>query len=462
MSSGGKHDTAVPRRRSRRILTVLGVLVLVCGLVVGYAHWHLHRLETADVAWSTPLDHGGDVVVAAGRVYTYDARGFQVTRLADGKKLTSEGASDAAMFVGDDGHFAVANQYRLTFYTPDGRKLWDRRQDPAYRYANVPVAIGSDTVTYRSCTQHGRDTSCTLRAVDQDGKNIWTSPTTRLPSFPVRHHEVLRQDDAGEAASPVLQTIPSVPITERRGRLVQLDDAGHPTGGSIAADHATAVGDLMIESTRSGATCLYRGMRGGQVVWTGKAACPGTGEIQDIIAFRNRMYVGYDRDPDSVMNHPQHMVSVDLTDGDTHVFGRGWSALLAQPDETRIAAPDVIVEQGRHTLTGRSPATGKKLWSRSFDEDELSYPTSDGKGSRYSTVRASAGTVSTYSQHVGVWRRLAVGTQSPENVLKLLDPRTGETTARLLQDAPELVTTVRGKGTLVVSGHQLILLKEAS
>ncbi|KRC63527.1 hypothetical protein ASE12_01355 [Aeromicrobium sp. Root236] len=450
----------MPRRgRGRRVLTVLGVLVLVCGLVVGYAHWHLHRLETADVAWSTPLDYGGDVVVAAGRVYTYDARGFQVTRLSDGRKLASEGAGDAAMFVGDDGHFAVTNQYRLTFYTPDGKKLWDRRLDPAYRYANVPVAIGSGTITYRSCAQRGRDDSCTLRAVDQDGKNIWTSPTTRLPSFPVRHHEVLRQD---EAASSVLQTIPSVPITERRGRLVQLDDSGKPAGESIAAEHATAVGDLMIESTRSGTTCHYRGVRGGEVAWTGEAACPGTGEIQDIIAFRSRMYVGYDRDPDSVMNHPQHMVSVDLRDGDTHVFGRGWSALLAQPDETRIAAPDVIVEQGRRTLTGRSPATGKKLWSRSFDEDELSYLTSDGEGSRYSTVRASAGTVSTYSQRAGLWRRLAVGTQSPENVMTLLDPRTGETTARLLWDDPELVTTATGKGPLVVAGDQLILLKDAS
>ena len=231
-----------------------GCLILVAA-VVGVAHWRTHRLETADVAWSSPADFEGEVTVADGKVYVFDpGNGFQINRLSDGRQLASASAYDSLdMFVGSTGWFATVSETpkRLTFYAPDGRKAWERDLGTGQPAQNAPQVIGDDTIIFRDC--HGDD-DCVLRSVDSSGTSQWTLDSPERTQEETEIRQNLRQDEVYINRGD-LHLLPSIAVVRHAGRVTAVGSDGKPRGESVSSANYAVVGDSLIEVGREGDEC---------------------------------------------------------------------------------------------------------------------------------------------------------------------------------------------------------------
>jgi len=397
----------------------LGALVLVCGLLVGCAHWQVHRLETADVDWSTPLDYEGEATVATGNVYVFDNfDGFDVIRMSDGKTLASQFDSEAlSMFVGRSGWFVtVAQQARptMTFYSPTGKKVWQRPVHGGEPVQWIPQAIGDGTITYRDCATRG---SCRMTSLDRTGRQLWSVDSLPNVRFGVAHRENRDQVEVnrGEAR---LQVLPTVAVANRAGRVTTLDRSGRPAGESIDAADSVLVGNTLIEVARDGDACAYRGVRAGKEIWRTTADCSAMAAVSSVLAYPRRIFVGYDgKDTTS-----RRMVSIRLSDGHTHVHPKAWLGFDPETKTSRSVGEDVIVDQRKGRLTGINPDTGDTMWHRTFSA-KTGAP----------TVYVSNGAVSVLSSHSGFWRAMALRRDQGHDVVTIIEPRSGDVSARLLQ-----------------------------
>ena len=427
MSSGGKHDTAVPRRRSRRqILTALVALVLICGVVVGYAHWHVHRLESADVAWSAPLDYEGETTVAAGNAYVFDNfDGFDVIRMSDGKTLASQLDSEAlSMFVGRSGWFVTVSQQSrptMTFYSPTGKKMWQRAVHRGEPVQWIPQSIGDGTITYRDCATRG---SCRMTSLDRTGRQLWSVDSLPGVRLGVEHRENRDQVEVnrGEAR---LQVLPTVAVVNRAGRVTALGHDGLPTGESIDATDSILVGHTLVEVARDGDSCAYRGVRAGKEIWRTTADCSRMAGVSNVLAYPRRIFVSYDRKDGTSPG----MVSIRLSDGHTHVHTKAWLGFDPATRTSRSVGEDVIVDQRKGRLTGIDPDTGDTMWHRTFSS-KTGTP----------AVYVSKGAVAVLSSNSGFWRAMALRRDQGNDVVTIIEPRSGDVSARLLQES--LTSTV--------------------
>lgn len=435
---------------SRR-LSVLGGLVLVCGLIVGYAHWRVHRLQTADVAWSTPVDYKGTTAVAGGNAYIFnDFVGFQVVRLSDGKSRVSKHAGDDAsqLYVGRSGWFAIRGVYghpKITFYSPDGKERWARMPKTPGEFDMAPVAIGDGTIQFVECT---KAKTCRLVSVDGSGKELWAYEGASGRAFTADNQESLDEEDIYHPDGHRVSRLPSVPVVGEHGRVTALDEQGRPHGESISATEATIVGDTLLEIA-PGPGCRYRAVRDGVEVWRSSIPCSPKQRVWSVLAYPGRVYVTYEGDH-------RDMVAVDLTDGHAQQLGDSISPFNGKTLRATYAGPTAVVRQHKGRVTGIDPRTGKKLWERSFDKHS---DDADPDADVYPGVTALDGRVSVITTYTGFWHWASFGRDKPLNLVTMLDPRTGKTTAHLLQKY--LYTAVGlgpDKGTLVLADERLFRL----
>ncbi|KAA1399637.1 PQQ-binding-like beta-propeller repeat protein [Aeromicrobium ginsengisoli] len=446
MSSGGNHDTARPRRTSgrRRLVAVLGSIVLVCGLIVGYAHLRLHRLETADVAWSSP-SVTGDTAIASGRVYTYDPNdGLSIHRMADGKPVSGEPVFGTWMYLGRSGYFAVLDLDQMTFYSPVGKKLWTRQLGKRDPVAVRPQAIGDRTVTFKDCTGTA---TCALVTLDADGSTVWRKSVDADAPFPYEHSEDVEQP-ATRNDRPSLRLVPSVPVQNIDGRLTALDGTGSPHGLSIEAKDAAIIGDTLVELSHQGDSCTYRAVRDGSELWTSSTACRGGSRFDReplyVLAFSRRLYAIY-----STSTGNSRMVSLDLTTGRATGFDYAYGSGDRTSSTYVYAGENVIVKKDKRRLTGISPSTGKVLW-RYADH---------GGSELYPAVAVTGGTVNVLTAPRRMWRTLALGHTYPKHSITVLDARSGTTVAHFMHESIYGTTGAPDGALLVIADDRLFLVR---
>lgn len=434
MTFGGKR---------KRGLAILGAVVLVVGLIVGYAHLRLHRLQTADVVWSAPAIRG-DTAVASGRIYTYDPNdGLRINRFSDGKQVADKSVGGLWMYLGRSGYFAVLDLNQMSFYSPTGKKLWTRQQrgDTSQLFAK-PQAIGDGTITFQDCKSK---TSCALVNLDTTGATVWRNPLPAGVSGFAEHFEDVDQP-ATRNDRRNLDLVPSVSVQNRDGRLTALDQKGAPYGESIQAEASTIVDDQMIEISHRGEDCTYRAVRDGTEQWTSSAACPGDSKFDHeplyVLALANRLYATYSATSGS------RMVSLDLKTGRATSFNYIYTSSNRTSAKFVYAGEAIIVKQDKRKLTGISPATGKVLWRYTDHGDTKLYP----------AVAVTGGTVNIQTAPRKVWRTLAVGHTYPLHSITILDAKSGKTTAHFMHESIYGPTAAPDGATLVIADDQMFLV----
>lgn len=430
------------RRPWRRRIALIGAVVVAGGLVVGYAHVRLHRLETADVAWSAPSIQG-DTAVADGRAYTYDpSDGLRINQLSDGTSVADDFVGGNRMYLGRSGHFAVLDLDQMTFYSPTGKKLWTRQLPDRDPLTAKPQAIGDGTIAFQEC----RGKTCALVNLDEDGETLWRQPLDEAtPSSSIHTEDV--QQPPSKTSTPNLRLVPSVPVQVQGGRLTALDETGAPQGESIRAKDSTIVGDLLIELGHEGDECTYRAVRGGTVQWTSRARCEGDSTFEReplyVLALSDRLYATY-----SGADNTSRMVSLDLETGRTTGFDFIYDSGSRTSTTSVHVGDDVVVKQDKRRLTGISPATGKVLWRY----------TDHGGNELYPAVEVTGDTVNILTAPRDVWRTLAVGHEYPNSSITFLDARSGRTRAHFMRESIYGTTVAPGGGTLVTADDQLFLV----
>lgn len=457
----------------RKRLIVAAALVGAFGLLVGYAHWYVHDLETGDVAWSAPTAYGRtdadqvEIVVVAGRIYTYDRRRLVIRDLRTGRPIAvtnpagfqpqvAGGCRPAARYdprrrgayfsfspsgkllicpmqtarrdaianagpqayVGDGGQVALFNaaRHRLAFYSRDGKELWNHDGGPV----GTPLAIGADGgLDVISC--HG--TSCDT--VHYDDAGHVTARTARRSRNLARAATIDSPGRSPYAAEPILIRVPPVPIDIDGHSTYQLRD-GRRWGTAVATTdgHTLAqVGDLLVGLSRRGGTCVFAAVRSGRPAWTTSTPCPGLG-TPALTVFAHRLYA-YTDDGKWGRNGGAAVVSTDL-DGVRAVHTYIRRPIPPNQGDFRVEpAPRVLIISTDREAVAYSPTTGAELWQ--LDLHHNSGYTDD--AGHHENVGPSGAIVELVRDTRPPWPQLAIGRDTPPRTLSLLDPVTGDTLA---------------------------------
>lgn len=426
----------------RKTVTVVAALICVCGLVVGFAHWRVHELETGDVVWTAPAFEEPDTaVVVGGRIYTYAHDRLVIRELRTGRRIAVTNEIGFRAYVGDGGQVAIEDLagHRLAFYSRDGKELWHRTG-----VVETPAAIGTDG----GLDVIGCDGDKHCRTTHYDAAGRMTGRTARhSPDF--AQAATIGSLTFGPDQGVV--RVPPVPIDIEGDRARELR-GGRAWGPAVATadDHALAqVGDLLVGLSRRRGTCVFEAVRSGKRAWTTSTPCPDLG-FPTLAVFAHRLYAynstdnGYD------------VVTTDLG-GERAAGMHIQAAAPAKGDRRELwPTPSTLVLVTTGAVAGYTPDSGKKLWERELRRD--SADPLDDSHKLFPAVTVSGEVIDVSGDTRPPWPQLALGHDTPSTTHTFIDPATGDTTAELAVPWGARVSGTDDGGAVVFGDHRVRLV----
>lgn len=398
-------------QKLKRLAIVLAAIAVIPALVIGGAHWQLHRLETGDVEWSVDDETRGsfrDILVDGDRMIMTTSAQPRVVQLVDlesRESMTFDDQPDAYLtFVGDSGHLLTVAREQNVLYGPDGEAIWERAVDLEQR----AVAIDHDgSVTFRQCDGPADKRTCEGFAVDSEGEEMWRAPLDLAASErPGRLSPWDVNDDRIVRLNSVL-TVNAAP-----GRVQQFKN-GTAIGPEMAVEkedpESIQVRDLTVGISYEGDQCRFEAVRDGEAAWQSDADCSAASSLESagVVVHEERAFVTH------AASDGVAVVSLDLTTGEANTFTVDFPDKQSEDDRVEYAyTPRAIMAHVGDSLTAFSPLTGKKMWDRTVTE----------------SVQFTPDSVAVLDDTPG-WLSAAVGRDVPIHTSQFYDIESGEETA---------------------------------